>query len=652
VLKWLRQYSKWIMVVGGSLLMIVFLLPAGGQWLQPNPMESAIGRVGDKEIRRVDLRRAGSELEVLRRLGARVPAADSLTWLLMMEEAGRMGIDVGEAEVNDALAQMNLQTEAALRAAAEEIEADPGYIRHVLGQYMKLQTYQLLMLGQASAPSARLSDPLVRRLVFDQSSLATVQYVEVSPARYASDEPVTEAQLTELFEQYKAVYEGEGEPYPFGYKLPDRVKFELLQVDADALRSAVMVDEKEALAYYDENKEAQFKNEATDEDSGEGPMGMDVPTLEETQQKYKPYREVRESIIRRLTRGKSEELGERVIKAARSMLIDDARRNLSKTGVFYDTQAAEDWQPMSLAKVAEKLAERFEIVVRVAPYDARWYTQQQVGEMSGLESVTVQIDDGPRLDEYLMTTRELDEERSTFGLQVDIPSLPLKSDGGAWYLLRVTDAASTREPQSLDEVRAQVTQDARKLRAYRAMIDDDNRQDLIDEAGRTSLGELARSLGSTVSTPSPFPRRRLVGYPPYMPYTYEVPFITGIDASETFVDTVFEHIAKLGGASGFEKATPSEQLLTIPLDNKLSLYVVKVEEFEPATISTLDTQRGSARAFQNEIIRAEGFAEIFSRESLIKRLDYVDLREQEEREADEDAEGEGADDADSAAKSA
>ena len=64
MLKWLRQYSKWIMVVGGSLLMLVFLLP-GADWLQPKARDIKIGKVGDRVIRRHDLNTAGSELDTV-----------------------------------------------------------------------------------------------------------------------------------------------------------------------------------------------------------------------------------------------------------------------------------------------------------------------------------------------------------------------------------------------------------------------------------------------------------------------------------------------------------------------------------------------------------------------------------------------------------
>ena len=48
--KLLRKYDKWILAVGGSLLMVVFLLPQALQQFGANPRKSAIANTDDGTI--------------------------------------------------------------------------------------------------------------------------------------------------------------------------------------------------------------------------------------------------------------------------------------------------------------------------------------------------------------------------------------------------------------------------------------------------------------------------------------------------------------------------------------------------------------------------------------------------------------------------
>src|SRR6186997_2733766 len=95
MLKGLRKHNKWILVVGGSLLMVAWLMPQTIRQLGPARKGAPQGEVDGQTIYQSDLARQGSELRALRTLipsliGAMVDPSrnhESAHWMLLTREA-------------------------------------------------------------------------------------------------------------------------------------------------------------------------------------------------------------------------------------------------------------------------------------------------------------------------------------------------------------------------------------------------------------------------------------------------------------------------------------------------------------------------------------------------------------------------------------
>src|SRR5690606_5797882 len=102
--------------------------------------------------------------------------------------------------------------------------------------------------------------------------------------------------------------------------------------------------------------------------------------------------------------------------------------------------------------------------------------------------------------DYIMSAREMEPDANNplrpLRLQVGLPSAPLRSWDGSYHLFRLVDAAPARSPESLDEVRRQVEEDARRLAAYHLLLEDQDRW--ISQAKEQGLESLASEVGSPV----------------------------------------------------------------------------------------------------------------------------------------------------------
>ena len=69
MLKFFQKYQKLILGVGGSLLMVIFLLPAGmSQMMGGSQGDRVVGHIGKVEIASGMLDTAGRELEVIEQI--------------------------------------------------------------------------------------------------------------------------------------------------------------------------------------------------------------------------------------------------------------------------------------------------------------------------------------------------------------------------------------------------------------------------------------------------------------------------------------------------------------------------------------------------------------------------------------------------------
>ncbi len=648
MLKFFRKYMKYILAAMVSLLMIAFLVQPTMQMFTPDPRKRTLGAVGDESITVADQQLAGFEIDLLRRLGLPPSSTfnkmDPLAWTLIMIDARAMGLSVSNYEVDEVLKQLFGADESNLPALAQNLRVRSSHIQEAVRHWLIARRYEELVYGlshvslaerlaiyrEAAAQGVdrrlvaeltrgrlRLSKPLVRRFLHDQLATVKIKAVTVSSARYLSQvKPPTEQDLVELFEQYKDNLPGEGGPYGLGYRFPDRVKIEYLAIPIDRLHEKVVVDEADALGFYEDNYPLF-------------PVDFDPDAPEAPEPQFKPYEQVRDEIINLLRDRKAVEQGEQMLRTARTMLHDQARSRPVTNG-YYDLP--DDWSPTPLHQVTEQLQSQYGVLVDVVRDDRRWLDRQAVAALPGIgDSFLSAAGQVVSLAQYVLSTREItpqDAENALalLRLQTMMPSETLVSfeqtdstfTPKALYLFRLIDARPQRSPQSLDEVRQQVTDDARRLAAYQKLLDD--RQTWIDRLETRTLQEVAAELDDQVFDLEPFPKRGVDA----ITNAVSVPILPGIGQSESFVNAVFALAEQVVASAGVEGVAEAGGIGAFPLPQDKSLVLVKLEDYTPMTRSLYDTValRPDIGNWINRSLQRD-VADPMSLESLMRRTGFV-----------------------------
>ena len=185
--------------------------------------------------------------------------------------------------------------------------------------------------------------------------------------------------------------------------------------------------------------------------------------------------------------------------------------------------------------------------------------------------------------QYVAASREIvdDPAATTRSLrsQIGLTSKPLRGIDGNYYFFRLLDAQPSHAPESLDQVRDQVAEDARTITAFENLEARaaDYRQRVIDDG----LDAVAESAGTSVTPTGPF---RKVGDDAGNP-----PQVSGVGTSQAFVDAAFALVDKLEDPTGDLGQLPLDpRVAAVPLYQSargpaLALFVL--ESYEPATRS-------------------------------------------------------------------
>ncbi len=660
MLKFFRKYNKWILAFGASILMVAFLMPVQS-FTQGRESDYPIGRTADgRKVTFGDVRVAEQDMQIVQALSygiLPVPVrtgtrgeADALAWVLMLHDAEKLGLHASDQNVFMLQNAFGIADEQQLRQEAGRLRSRPEDIQRALRHWLISQRYQELMLGLSHVPLqekllqyqmvgmamqaqrmdigirsaqsaqgvARLSQPLIQHTVSEQRARVRIEALPLDARHYLDQiEAPGEAAMQELFDQYKSNLAGESKPYGFGYRLPDRVKIEYFVLPLERVKQQVAVEEVDAYSYYEKNK-ASFV------EVPEPLVGEDGQTIT-PEPRQREYSEVRRQIIDHLRDEQAERLASDILKAATLMLNDNARQ-LKSTQMGY--KETEGFTPMSLADVAEKLDAQFGVRPDIVREDSRWLDGEALSQLPGIGNSFIPGDAqrmGVPFTQYVMSTVELQDESvrhplATLRLQAKLPSQQLTSFTGDRYVFRLIEAQRARDPHNLDEVRDQVERDARRLAAYRKLLDE--RERWVNEVTTKSMTSLQLELGVELIKPDAFPRRVDAIL------SLQAPDIAEIGQDEAFVDAVFA-IAERANEAGGVNSAPAETLVdAIPLDAKQQLLLVRLVAYTPITESNLELATSSptvaASVLQAVVQTDEDDRHPLSREALIARTGYAE----------------------------
>lgn len=561
MLKIFRQYMKYVLPVAACALMLVFVLEGSLDKLfgGGDPGKQVIGSDATGPVLVADLRNAAADLTMLQRVnlpfGYSRDEDSALLWTLIQRDATRMGIGSSSAEVSQAIKDMQI-SDADLLMLADNSGATTQYVRQVIGDFLTYLRYARLMTGET-----RLSEAALQRLMHELLSKVQIAAVQVRADRYLDEvEEPTDEQLAALFKAHKGDLPGESEPFGFGYKFPDRVKFEMLVIPSDKLLQRVRADKQvreiDAIEYYEQNKSEFMKDD-----------------------KPEPYEgKVREQILDGLRQKKASELATRMYQDAQDMLYQEYRPFELVEGY---RDVPEDWTPMPLSQVAEKLQERFDILPLVSRHDQEWLDAMDIMSVPYLFGAQTQTDRPYPAMQYLLSARAFKPETANplaaLRLQKKLPSLPLISYDGSLLLVRLLDTSPEHEPTSLDEVRDAVVADAKAEAAYNALLADQAKWET--RLADSTPEELAEDLNVSVLRPQPF-ARLMPDYNRQGGGGLTVPRLPVIGQNEAFVDTVCDL------ADQYEPG--SKPRVVVPVASARSLFLVQITSVQPAQRTEYD----------------------------------------------------------------
>jgi hypothetical protein len=558
----------------------------------------------DQVLQKVGLGEPTSVAQLARRLSISSDAVrDAVRHWLMVQQARELIAGVGH---------LDLDTRLAINSQAAMFGRDP-----------RLQPYIDRMLV-FSRGMPRVSEPLIGHFLQDQGAKAKVTAVAVD-AEHVLDRvpPPDEGTLKTLFEQHRdELRRPAGAPprpqapgtsapasSPLGYRFPDRVKIEVMTLPADRVEKKVDAAEDEALAYYEAHRE-QFRNSA--------PTATQPQTQPQTQPAYKDYAQARDQVIRQLKGQKAAELSERMVKAAQAVLNQGMPDKRDASGY----RELGDWQPPSMEEAARQVQAQFGVLPDVRRIEDRWLTEDDLAGLGGIgQSMAAAGGREPvPFTSYALSTRELSPQAESplalLRLQRGVASQPLTDPlgGASRYLFRIIDAQPSHAPESLDEVRPEVEQDARRLAAYALLVKDkDKWMARLQQEGPDALaaGEHLRLLN-----PPPFPRRERGQF------GMEVPNVPGVGQSEPFVEGVFEMVERIGSAGAVDSAPIEQRTAAIPVEAQAKLFLVRLDGFEPLTRSEFEERMrmpGLAMAVQESMTDIDPF----SMEAISRRTGFV-----------------------------
>ena len=625
--KFFRLYNKLILVVGGCVLMVAFLVPQAVTMFGPERMQAreSLGTAHDQDVTRGELEAAAGELRFLRELplGSALITDDPLAWVLIQADAREMGLYASDREAEFALGAIGVDTAQAQDLARRNkttVEAITQAVRRLLisEQYRqllagtvyrdpagnspslvidKLQTQANFVnqqLGQMpeqfrellaqqifeaaaviAAGTHRLSTPLLQHYVRDNFTTASGRVALISPDTDSLDTP-SDDRLQQVFDQYRDALPGQGEPYPFGYRYPDRVKLQTLRLPMDQVRDAVEVDYVDVLDAY-KSQPRRFADAS----------GNTPPT---------PSADDARALTRELQRQRAEDMAGRILAQVQSAFAEQQRGLPQADGYF---ELPDDYAPPSWQPIIDRVRDEHGVTLQIDQHADDWVALTQLAELPGIgRSQIGEGRGGVQFAPYVAASRELVEDPAavprSLRTQVGVTSKPLRGVSGDYYFFRLQEAQTSHAPESLDQVRDQVIADAKTFAGFEALKEqaDDYRRRVVEDG----LDAVADSAGVSVVETGAFQK---VGDDAGNP-----PSVTGLGTSKAFVDAAFALVEGLDDPAGDLTALPRDtRTAAVPaVDSQqgpaLALFVL--EDYEPVTRSRFNQAAEQAR------VRADG----------------------------------------------
>ncbi|MEM1329920.1 MAG: hypothetical protein AAGG07_05110 [Planctomycetota bacterium] len=636
MLKFLRKYNKYILVVGGVLLMIAFTAPQLVQQLGPNPENAKVGKLGGRDVTAGELRLAGIHAEALRAYSPPlmfgligVAEADE-HWFLLTQAAKRAGLvggpDDGLAFIPDLANRMailqlqqqgfppDLAAQFAGQQAAQFIPQLEQSIPIAAAQYRMTEDEFLQVLADARGvvrmidlyrQANRVSDRELASAIRTIEDRAFLDLLWLPAETFAPTiRDPRDDELLELFERFRDVQPGEGET-GIGYILPPRARIETLELDRDLIASYIDPDPIEVRKRWSQRPESY--NATTFE--------LARPEIEE---------ELRQETVERVLAEADRILRAQVLSATRRL---DEQRGYK---VLTDTWDAERprFEDISGA-IAEGVRESVGVDMappRVRPMSPQFLTLDLLAQDDAIGGATVRIgSETIPAAQVVLLVRESAGPNDQL-IQTGIPAVEYKAIGqnGEVVYWTVLDARPESPPDTASQIRSRLVADWKRLQAN-TLLAGRSRQLLGIAASEGMLAALDHAEDEILGLNNTDGSLRVSR-------TVEVGElgIQGTDAqlnTEVLRDAVMERARALDPMVRGADIDPAVRLFTLPLERPMGLVIGDLIGFVPATRD--DYQTGGlngieyARFIEFSDARGDDDFPPFSLEALAERMDYT-----------------------------
>ncbi|QDU34624.1 hypothetical protein KS4_26950 [Poriferisphaera corsica] len=662
--KFFRIYNKFILAVGGSLLMIAFLVGSSLQSLV-GPSIPVQGTLDGEDITVMDTRHASNQLEILKRyvpqlyimtqtmLKAENDYDRSLLWYMIQYDAGRLGIGASNAEAFTVLNVIGID-ETGVKRIANQMKQQEGVVLDAVKSWVVAEMYSELVLGKghesvyarlqkfvgtanayqqmfgqqvgpqyvyqlaalSSEDPYRVSKPLMEHFLQDQNARVGGEAVVIPADLYLEDVAApSETDLNTLFEKYKNDLPGKSEPFGFGYKIADRVKLEYISIPIDECLKQVTVEEAEAYEFYKKN-EANFVER---DEQGQPKEGGSI----------QPYSAVREQLITEMKRNKAFELGQTIAKTALAEL-QKPLASVKKVNGYYNL--GDDYQGEPMRVVADDIFREFK--VRPQQFNAqreKWIEVDRVQELPGIGMSFVGGQQNAPFATYVASAKQLDPSETNpliaLYLQENVPSDIMIGFDGSMFIFRLTAAEAAHAPESIDLVKTQVETDAKLQMAFEKLKDE--RAQWLDLAKQSGLEAVAKQAKVEVKKTGLVPRvemRSAAGGD-------QTPEIAGIGKSQLLVDAMYKTARDTGKNGDLKDIAAMDRMGEADVDSKLALVVFRVDDYNLMTESEYIQNASKfieTAGSMNYTLFLSEEPNVISFEMLSERLKWVPERSDEE----------------------
>jgi hypothetical protein len=617
MLKFLRKYSKALLIFFGVLLMIAFTAPQAIQQLGNRLANRKVANINGSAVHMQEVQLAERQYALLReRLPSQVlPVVDrdrvGLHWMMLRREAEAAGLvgvagdgalwvedfapQIARQQVEIQLAQQ-LGPQLAAQFAGQQwnsmapaerqamIDRIAGFLSQPPSGATEREYHEALSVARGVHrltngyfESAPLSDTRAVRESADLQRLAMVEAFWVSGRDVAgiAGDP-TDEQLREHYERFASTPLGGGE-FGIGYTLPERLKIEYLKLDRDAILANITPDPLEVRKRY---------QVAAREDDAAG-------------REPEAFEDARERIERRVRN----EVADDVIKTAQQAFVGamgEATRTLQSEGPYkrlpddfdqarpsFEAIAQSMVEAVALSRFPEARGGTVELPMPEIVRPERWLWPSAMQELEGFGQAQISVGSTRApIAQVLYAVRELRPEMgASLAIQKGLPvsDIPATDAAGSMYFYTVLDVRDESRPDDMSEIRPQLVEDWQALRAFEMLGEQAEQTEQIAAAdGLTAAAvRLMDALGASAEAPTP----QTVRVSPSAVVetgTFQPQPVPAINA-EAFRDAVMGVFESLDPLVDITQTPREQRTVAVPIPNTLTLAVGTVDTITPLT---------------------------------------------------------------------